>query len=312
MKTQSSGTKGGKAGMGKTRLHPQFSTGITTMAAFDVSRGVVRSMIRAHFADDSCIATAGVVVDLLRDLGIAAEAVPCHRIALNHPYMEWAAAKQRLIPLTDEEGDEAAAAGGRMVIMAGVPRDDEEVKTLAGVLCHMRHGQTQSDGEERFPGHVVVIATVDGARFLIDLSIDQVRRPQYGMNPAPVALAVTRPFFQEGDMLIVRHEDTTLIYERIDNQSFRESNNFHRVVDGDAVATTTMSELRMAATLFVASVFRSLSNNRVVRGAPPSSKVAEEVEPQVEFMATVRDLIAAMGEFKAMQAQAAQGEEVTA
>lgn len=303
MKTQSSGQRAGK---GKKRS-PQLSSEMTTIAAFDLARGVVRSMIRAHFADDSCIATAGVVVDLLGDLGVTAEAVPCHCIALNQAYMEWAAARQRLIPLSDEEGEEAAAAGGRMVIVAGAPAADEEVRTLAGVLCHMRHGQySQSDGEERFPGHVVVVATVDGARFLIDLSIDQVQRPQYNMNPAPVVVRVSRPFFLEGDMLIIRHEDTTLIYERIADQSFRESNNFHRVVSGDAVATVTMGELRVAATMFVTSVFRALSNGRAARGAPPSSKLAEEVAPHVEFTATVRDLIAAMGEFKAKARQEAE------
>lgn len=281
-----------------------FSPEMTTIAALDLARGVIRSMVRAHFADDSCIASTGLIVDMLRDMGIAAEAVSCHVIATNEAYMAWAAARERLIPMNDEEANEAAAAGGRLIIMAGPPKPGQQPRTLGSIMWNQ--DANAPGGDDRYPGHVVAVATVNGARILIDLSIDQIERPTYKMFPAPIVLPVQARFEEEGDAVIVHNNGMTTIYERTDDQSFRESNNFTRIVDGDAAATVTMNELRMAATLFLSSVIRGLQNGRAVRGVPPTNKIAAEMEQPDEFAAIVRGIIAAVVQFNALQdAQAA-------
>ena len=276
-----------------------FSPEMTTLAALDLARGVIRGMIRAHFADDSCIASTGLVVDMLRDMGVAAEAVSCHVIAANEAYMAWAATRERLIPMTNEEANEAAAAGGRLIVMAGAPVPGQTPRTLATVLWH---DDKDAPGEnERYPGHVVAVATVNGARFLIDLSIDQIERPNYNIFPVPIVLPIQARFVEEGDALVVRNNGMTTIYERTADQAFRESNNFTRIVDGNASATVTMNELRMAATLFLSSVRRGLQDGRAVRGVPPTAKMAAELEQPDEFAAIVRGIIAGFVEYNALQ-----------
>lgn len=283
---------------GKRKGGP-FSSEMTTIAALDLTRGVIRNMVRAHYADDSCIASTGLVVDILRDMGIEVEAVSCHVIAMNERYMQWAAGRDRLVPLSAEEESEAAAAGGRLIVMAGAPQPGRSPRTLASVMWH-EDAATPGEGE-RFPGHVVALATVDGRRFLIDLSIDQLERPNHDMLPTPIVLPVQADFEKEGDAIILRNNGMTMIYERTHDESFRESNNFTRIVEGDAAATVTMNELRMSATLFLSSLFRALQNGRAVRGVPPSNKIAAELRTPNEFAAIVRDIIAAVVQFNAMQ-----------
>ena len=76
---------------------------LAAVIAFDLSRHTLREMIRTHFDDDSCIASAALAVSILRDMGVKVEAVAAHVISSNAAYVEWANRSGRIIPLTEEE-----------------------------------------------------------------------------------------------------------------------------------------------------------------------------------------------------------------
>ena len=270
-------TNKGKSGPRGSQGAGDVSPQISALIAFDLCRGVIRQMICAHFDDDSCIASTGLAVDVLRDLGVEVEAVPCHLIIANEAYAAWAAGSQRFVPLNDEEAQAAARAGGRLIVMAGPTPPGQQAKTVASLLC----ADSEQD-EDRYPGHVVAIAKVDGTSFLIDLSIDQARRPADNIDPSPFVLPIRAPFVDEGDSVVIRNGKASLLYERSRDLSFKESPNFSRIADDEPSATIAMAELRLAVTLFVTSVYRKLVEGMGARGAPPSIVTVTEIDPEID------------------------------
>lgn len=269
-------------GKGNQPYYQRFRAGISlhadasmsmpaiVVAALDLARWSIRDMIRQHFTDDSCAATAGFVNDIMNGMGVDAEAVPCSVVCLNPKYWEWAMQNSRILPQTEEETDSLKAAGGKMVIIAGEPpADATEVHTLSEALgAAMR--TNKPDQENRFPGHVVNVLSTGDFDLLADLSIDQVQAK--GLTAEPLIVPIPPGSFSKpGHSLAVMNNGTMLIYERIDNQSFRESPDFTRTHEDDPQFGSMMSALKTAMAMVISTAASALVSGGVVRGTPSTA-----------------------------------------
>ena len=260
-----------------------FPVDVLQAIALDLSRFVLRDMIKAHFNDNSCVVTSGLVADIMTALGVKAEVVPCHAICMNPAFSRWSESTGKIIPNSEEEREAVAAAGGLIVIMSGEHRRREEVKTLAGALAHMSRRPEEALDDDDFPGHVVVVLTTAVGQFFVDLSIDQIqkdgRAEKFGMTAEPIVLPLSSEFEREGDAFVVANNGVTVIYERIADQSFRDSPDFTRQKEDDPMFGLMANELRAAMTFFLMTVFRSLQGGGDVRSIP-SAVVANVLTTQ--------------------------------
>lgn len=255
-------------------LHPDdaLSMPAIVVAGLDLSRFIVRDIIRSHFTDDSCAATAGFAADIMNGMGVDAEAVPCYVTCFSPVLWQWAVDNARLLPQTEEEAESIRAIGGKMVVIAGEPPTNAtEVNTLAEALGLAMRAQT--DGKNRFPGHVANILSTGDYEFLADLSIDQVQAKGLTAEPIIVPIPIGS-FAEKGSSLAVMNNGTMTIYERIDDQSFRNSPDFTRTSADDPQFGNMMSALMTAMAMVVSTAANGLAAGGVVRGTP-SAAVAE-------------------------------------
>lgn len=286
-------------GKGNQPYYKRFQAGIAlhadagmsmpaiVVAALDLARWSIRDMIRSHFTDDSCAATAGFVNDIMNGMGVDAEAVPCYVTCLSPAFWAWAVQNSRLLPLTDEETDRLKAAGGKMVIIAGKPpADADEVHTLAEALGAAV--RAQPDQNNRFPGHVANVLSTGDFEFLADLSIDQVQAK--GLTAEPLIVPIPPGSFSKpGQSVAVMNNGTMLIYERIDDQSFRESPDFTRTHEDDPQFGSMMNALKTAMAMIISTAATGLASGGVVRGTPSSAMGEYRSLTHPEMKATIVD-----------------------
>lgn len=114
----------------------------------------------------TCILHTRVAVDTLRTLGVRARPLACRLMVLNAAYAKRANELQRMLDPSEMRAEEHSMGIG--------------------------FGRSELPG---YDGHVV--AVVD-ERYILDLTLDQCDRPQYGINLRPGHFAAT-PAFLAGD-----------------------------------------------------------------------------------------------------------------
>jgi hypothetical protein len=119
-----------------------------------IGRQIRAAVLQTHGLD-SCIYTTALTLHLLRALGQDAYALSVRAVIMNEP----------MARIMDERGAE------------NVSRDDSDVLAAGGYALGLGYAP---DGIEqgRWPGHLVAILN---RRWLLDFSIDQASRPQYGI-----------------------------------------------------------------------------------------------------------------------------------
>lgn len=140
-----------------------------------------KAMLR-KYAPDSCIAAARLVVDVLTHFGITSSPVPTRLYVYTHPLFQRLAANRFERPY--RKGEYGLQVGADL----GNP--------------------------EKFPGHLVVTTS----KRLIDLSLDQASRPQFGLPLAPATFHL-----QERWPQVVQTREAVLSYVAIDNYSFQSA-----------------------------------------------------------------------------------------
>jgi len=178
-------------------------------------RQVVRTIrpLMAHsFSRDSCIAATRICIDSLAAFGVVAEPVAV-RVVIFNPAMVRNIERFGRLPSSREETLEWYERCGAWSVGIG-------------------SGLSQPG---RWPGHLV--AYVAAHRLLIDLSLDQATRREHGivLNPTVLEVPVDSPFFN-GEPLIETINGCLLSYERISNDGYQVSPNWH--VDPPVVAIT--------------------------------------------------------------------------
>lgn len=133
---------------------------------------------------DSCILSTAVGCEYLSQRGILAEPLPVQTMIFNKKFMDHAERIGRL-PVGDE--------------LKSWSEEDGSYSVAIGM------GQQQPG---KWPGHLVILAEKS---YLIDLSVDQANRPQFGMVFNPIFCKISESFFSEP--MIFRHADCVFRYE---------------------------------------------------------------------------------------------------
>ena len=127
----------------------------------------VRPAVLGVYSPNSCVATVKVAIGVLEHAGVKARAWPCALLVANQ---EAAHLMVDADELTPEEIQALRDRGAHAVEIAGTG--------------------TWSAEENRWDGHLVVLADFADGPFLIDLSIDQARRGAYQIDVAPTAVRI--------------------------------------------------------------------------------------------------------------------------
>lgn len=161
----------------------------------------LRGQILADAKVNSCIETSAATIDTLKHIGLDAYALSVTCVVTNRPLWEFADAHGYWPELGTEE----------------YPIDGYAV----GVGLASRRGPVP----EVWPGHLVVIAE---RKWLLDFSLDQANRPDYGMEVgAPVVISVDEAFLRgscEKAFLVVQKDNARLHYQtRMHDRSYRDT-----------------------------------------------------------------------------------------
>lgn len=156
----------------------------------------VREMILQGWSRDSCVASSKMLCEVLAGAGIEAEPVACSVLIFNEAAMRYS---MEGVPMP-----EAVRMEGGWSVGIGIPGTPE----LPG----------------RWNGHLIVRATVDGSRYLLDPSIDQASRPHAKLSLSPVATRVDDDGFWGGchDWWLSGHNRNTgtLCYHILDKGDY--------------------------------------------------------------------------------------------
>lgn len=165
---------------------------------------MVREQILTAYHHDSCIATARATLDVLRKVGVDAYVLPVQAVAFNRPVWEWAVAHGRF-PLVGSED---------------YPED--------GYGIGVGVGPENTEDGVGWNGHLVVIAE---RRWLLDFSIDQMSRPQFGLTISePVIIEVGEKFLRSrGDVAAVTWTGESVIQYATapEKQDYKNSPNWN-------------------------------------------------------------------------------------
>jgi hypothetical protein len=149
-----------------------------------------REAVLKEFRIESCIATTRVIVNVCAYYGIAAHPMPVSVAAFSR-------AAWKLL--------------GDGVPVSDWPREAGSV----GVGCRRLLGKPLST---QWDGHLVAIA----GNYLLDGSLDQVSRPQRGLSLGPLAIGMPRDW----DRVVCRADGVVIIYQPLDDLTWRRSNNW--------------------------------------------------------------------------------------
>src|SRR5206468_2721723 len=121
------------------------------------------------FRPDSCIASTAVAIDVLERFGLKSQALAVEVSVFNLPFVEH----------LRREGT--------------LPQTPDDVRRWQQAGCHAVDIDRKLKRPGGWSGHLVAIAA---DRWLVDLSIDQVNRPQQGILLAPLAWPVKKAFLR--------------------------------------------------------------------------------------------------------------------
>lgn len=147
-----------------------------------------RPILLRHLRPDSCIESTAAALDFLRRQGISGRELSVTVQAFNEP--AWTLVEAGVMP-----NDEAGAAVW-------------EMRNAWSIGVGYFDGPVPPPG--RFGGHLV--AVVHGARWLVDLSIDQASRPEKGLTIRPTVIrfgAIGKP---ETSLTAVSADGVLLVY----------------------------------------------------------------------------------------------------
>jgi len=130
---------------------------------------IARPKILEKFRADSCIVSTAIGIDVLTKFGILAEPLPVQVMIFNKPFID-RIGQTGVLPTGDE--------------LKSWTKEDGSYSIGIGVDGHSKHG--------KWDGHLVIVAE---KRYLVDLSIDQANRPDYGMVFEPIVVEVNDSFF---------------------------------------------------------------------------------------------------------------------
>lgn len=177
---------------------------------------IARPKILNEFRADSCIASTAIGIEVLTRLGILAEPLPVRAMVFNKPFVA-RIEKTGIFP----QGDEIKT------------WTDEDGSYSLGIGVG-----TQQPG--KWAGHLVVL--VEKA-YLVDLSVDQASRPQYGMTFEPFAIKVENSFFS-GTPLVFGYNDCTFRYDVIaSNLAYQASPDWMFSGRRQNIVESTLSEM---------------------------------------------------------------------
>lgn len=131
----------------------------------------LRQYILRNARTDSCILSTAVGCEFLTQRGILAEPLPVQVMIFNKKFVEHAERVGRL-PIGNE--------------LESWSKEDSSYSVAIGL------GGDPLPG--KWPGHLVILAEKS---YLIDLSIDQANRPEYGMVFEPIFCKISNSFFSE-------------------------------------------------------------------------------------------------------------------
>lgn len=138
----------------------------------DFGRGLIHQMFRK----DCCIDATAIVCDVLDHFGFTPLPMHCDLTVLNGAGQAWSKEHGRL-PQSQAEIDDWNTRKGKLIQI----RSDDSPKDANG-----------------YCGHVVTLCEIDGAMRLIDLTLDQCDRPEFGIALPPLLANVDEDFW-EGD-----------------------------------------------------------------------------------------------------------------
>jgi len=163
---------------------------------------VARPIILEHFIPNCCIATCAILRRVLKYYGYSSEPIPVSVIIHNARMIE---------ALRRDEVPERGAPG----------RDEWFRRTGAyGVgIVPESAGVSFLKGYQGFGGHVVLRVR----NLLIDASIAQASRPQWGISLPNFLVTEATPGFLRGEHISRDVNNCRLIYQRITDYSFRTS-----------------------------------------------------------------------------------------
>jgi hypothetical protein len=154
-----------------------------------------RPRILREFNRDSCIVSTAVGIDVFQRRGIKARPLCVKLMVFN------------------------AIAANEMTRLNRMLTEDE-VKELKGAwVVGVGYGEPQPG---KIGGHLVAV-TDDNE--MLDLSLDQVQRPQYNMELTPAWFQVDNPneFFGNKQAFVVYHDNCLLIYNLNESNAYEKS-----------------------------------------------------------------------------------------
>lgn len=175
--------------------------------------GVIRGKILEAFHTNSCIATTRATVDVLRARGQDVYPLVVNVMIANEELVHYAREHDGRYP---EAGSPDYPPGGFAIgIGWGVPV-----------------------GPLDFTSHLVAVAE---RRWMLDYSIDQASRPEYGIELVPLTIPVTEAFLRGREMVTYRWGKSFLTYQALPgDKSYRVSPNW----DGATAPVTRLTVTR--------------------------------------------------------------------
>lgn len=142
---------------------------------------ILRAQILEHYTADPCIATVAATLETMRSLSIRAYPLAVEVAIVNRPLYEWAETHGRF-PAADS---------------------DEYPPDGYGIGI----GPVETNGVQT--GHLVAIAE---RKFMLDFSLDQASRPEYGIKLHPLVIPIQEPFLRGRAHVVYRYGDAYLYY----------------------------------------------------------------------------------------------------
>jgi hypothetical protein len=205
-----------------------MKTKVNVKRALDVlEEAVPAALASSGAAPDVCVAATRIACLALAEVGIKASPLPVRLQAMSPRYT--AAVERNELGSVDEAGAKRLADEGAHMVDIGHPDND---------------GRPRPDGRRGYNAHLIALVE---RRWAVDLTIGQASRPAKNMIFAPHHFAVT-PAFMAGEPLVFRTDNgATLVYVRVDNNTFVVAPDWQKVRRDDWLVRSTTQRLLRAA-----------------------------------------------------------------
>lgn len=157
----------------------------------------IRQQILAHYLRDSCVATARATVDALKQAGVDVFPLSVRVYIVNEPVQQFSL-EHGYFP---EVGTDDYPPDGYGIGLGVTPSTPDA-----------------------WAGHVVVVAE---RKWLLDFSIDQANRPDYGIVLDPLVAPVTERWIRGKEMMLLHRGPAYLYYQTLPgDKGFKASPNW--------------------------------------------------------------------------------------